>query len=234
MNESLDDLLAGGGKTAKFETVGTRWSGVVTKAEPRQATNFDTGKPDFWDDGQPKMQAVVSIQTDERIDETDDGVRAIYIKMWGDQKKAFRLAAQAAGGSPKPGDTFTATYIADGEKPQRGFAPKIFKYEIQKASALDAIVNGTAPAVQQPVAQQPVAQQPVAQQVQQPVAQAAPVQQAVNVPQAGLTAQQEAQVKLLIGKSLEDDAIAAVIDGATPQAIQAVRLQLAAASSNGF
>jgi hypothetical protein len=217
MNDSLDDLLAGGGKTAKFDQIGKTWSGVVTKAEPRQATNFDTGKPDFWDDGQPKMQAVISIQTDERLDDTDDGVRAIYVKLWGDQKKAFRLASQQAGGAPKPGDTFTATYYADGEKPARGFAPKLFRYSITKASALDAALAGPAPTAA-----------PVAQVAQQPI------QAAVAVPQAGLTAQQEQQVKTLIGKSLDDDSIAAVIDGATPQAIQALRLQVAAAGSGGF
>ncbi|WP_217182676.1 hypothetical protein [Streptomyces sp. AC495_CC817] len=210
-NETLDDLLAGGGKTAKFERPGQTWSGVVTKAEPRQATNFDTGKPDFWEDGQPKMQAVVSIQTDLREDETDDGVRAIYIKMWGDQKKAFRLAAQQAGGAPQPGDTFTATYYADGEKPQRGFAPKLFRYEIKKASALDAALGVHAPAASAPT-------------------QAAPA--AVAAP--AVDPQFEERVRTLIGKSLDDDSIASVIEGATPDAVHAIRLRMAAANSNGF
>ncbi|MFT4258023.1 hypothetical protein [Microbacterium sp.] len=203
MSNTLDDLIAGGGKTAKFEKPGTTWSGVVVKAEPRQATNFDTGKPDHWDDGQPKMQAVVSIQTDLREDETDDGVRAIYIKMWGDQKKAFRLAAQQAGGAPHPGDIFTATYYADGEKPQRGFAPKLFRYEIKKKSALDAALEAPAPATPQAAG-------------------------------AGADPQLEERIKVLIGKSLDDEAIAGVIEGATVQTVNAVRLRLAAAASNGF
>lgn len=137
MSTSLDDLLVGGNKSAKFPTVGTTYSGKVTSVETRQATNFDTGKPEFWDDGTPKMQAVISVQTTERENAEDDGVRSIYIKMWGDQKKALIRASQEAGGSPAVGDTFTATYYADGEKPQRGFAPKLFKYTIAKGAPLD-------------------------------------------------------------------------------------------------
>lgn len=201
---TLDDLLTGGGKTAKFEKIGQVWSGPVVKAEPRQATNFDTGKPEFWDDGQPKMQAVVSIQTDLHEDDTDDGVRAIYVKMWGDQKKAFRLAAQQAGGAPAPGDHFTATYYADGEKPQRGFAPKLFRYEIKKGSSLDAALGVTT--------------------------QNAPSSQ----PSGFASSDQDAQIAVLISKGLTDEQIASVMDGVTVQDAATVRLVQAANSNKGF
>lgn len=216
---TLDAFLAGGGKTAKFESVGTSYEGTVASAEIRQATNFDTGAPDFWPDGNPKQQIVISLETAERENADDDGVRSVYIKGWGDQRKALQAASKAAGGSPAAGDHFKVTYVGDGEKPQRGFAPKIYKYEIRKANPLDATLNAGAPAapVQQAPAQAAMPATPVAQ------------------PGGGaLTPQQEAMIQALIPKALSDEQIAAVVDGASPQAIAQVRLQSAAATSGGL
>lgn len=209
---TLDAFLAGGGKTAKFETIGTSYEGTVASAEIRQATNFDTGQPDFWPDGNPKQQIVISLETAERTDADDDGVRSVYIKGWGDQRKALQAASKAAGGSPAPGDHFKVTYVGDGEKPQRGFAPKIYKYEIRKANPLDATLNAgqsAAPA-------------------------AAPAAPQAAPGGGGLTPQQEAMIQALIPKALSDEQIAAVVDGASPQAIAQFRLQSAAATSGGL
>lgn len=207
MTDTLDALLAGGGKTAKFETIGTTHSGTITDVSVRQATNFDTGKPEFWDDGNAKQQIVVSIQTPERLDADDDGVRAIYINAWGEKLKAFRQAASEAKGKPEPGDFFTATYTGDGEKPQRGYAPKLFKYAIKKASPVDAVLGGataTASTVTAPPPAVPAATPPAA----------APV------------ASDERVVKL-INAGLDDEDISSALD--VPQAtVQSIRVQQAA------
>lgn len=223
MMSELDQILAGGGKTAKFETIGTTYSGTVLSAELRQATNFDTGKPEFWDDGKPKMQVVVSIQTNERNDAEDDGARSVYIKAWGDQKRALQAAAKAAGGSPAPGDTFTVRYIADGEKPARGFAPKVYEYKIVKGNSVDAALSD-----QWATPAQAAVQQVQAQPVQQAPTQAAqPVQQ---VPASGGASTE--QIAKAIDLGLTDEQIAQAI-GATAQDIQLVRLQRASTGA-GF
>ena len=201
MTDTLDALLAGGGKTAKFETIGTTHSGTITDVSVRQATNFDTGKPEFWDDGNPKQQIVVSIQTPERLDADDDGVRAIYINAWGEKLKAFRQAASEAKGKPEPGDFFTATYTGDGEKPQRGYAPKLFKYAIKKASPVDAVLGGA-------TATASTAAAPVAQPAAAPVA-------------------SDERVVKLIAAGLDDDDISSALD--VPQAtVASIRVQQAA------
>ena len=201
MTDTLDALLAGGGKTAKFETIGTTHSGTITDVSVRQATNFDTGKPEFWDDGNPKQQIVVSIQTPERLDADDDGVRAIYINAWGEKLKAFRQAASEAKGKPEPGDFFTATYTGDGEKPQRGYAPKLFKYAIKKASPVDAVLGGA-------TATASTAAAPVAQPAAAPVA-------------------SDERVVKLIAAGLGDDDISSALD--VPQAtVASIRVQQAA------
>src|SRR5690606_14620750 len=105
---NIDDLLLGGGaagKGMKFEQVGAQYAGTVVSVEVRPYTDLKTGKPEFWENGDPKQQLVIGIQTDERNPELqdDDGVRYDYVKMWGKQKQALRAAAQAAGGSPAKG-----------------------------------------------------------------------------------------------------------------------------------
>lgn len=225
----LNDALKGGAKTAKFDQIGRTWSGPLTGIEKRQATNFDTSKPEFWDDGNPKEQYVISIQTDLREDENDDGIRAVYIKDWGDQKKALRAALQAFGGTPSNGDIFTATYYADGEKPQRGFAPKLYKYEFQKVNPLaaEALNAGFPPAAQVPNATSAVPGAPVGLGAAAP---AAPVAQAVVTAPAAPSPEQLAQVGMLLGQGASPEQIAGVLTGVTLEQIYAVKAQADAAA----
>ena len=216
----IDDLLTGGaaGKSMKFEAVGKSYSGTVVSSEARQATDLQTGEGKVWKDGSPAMQAVIGIQTDERNPEieNDDGVRYDYVKMWGEQKKAFRAAAQLAGGSPKPGDHYSVTFT--GEKPSetRGFNPtKLYKYEIRKANPVDALIA-------EPAA--PAQQAAPAAQVAAPAPAAAP---------AGITEQQKTQVGMLIGQNLQDEQIASVLS-LDVQQVAAIRVQQAALAGSGL
>ena len=67
----LNDVLASnGGKTLKPDTIGETLGGTIVAVEVRQMNDFTTGKPEFWDDGKPKNQLVVTVKTG---DKTDDG-----------------------------------------------------------------------------------------------------------------------------------------------------------------
>lgn len=134
----LDELLGGGGKTffTKDDPVGRQVTGVVTAVSVRQVTSFETGKPEFWDDGQPKRQAVITLATSERdpADGDDDGARNIYVKMWGDQRRAL-----AKAGTPAVGDTLTVKFAALGTPPSKGMnAPKVYEFTLAKGSPLAA------------------------------------------------------------------------------------------------
>lgn len=114
----LEEFFAGGGTYAKFSEPGDVCSGVIV-TEPRvvQQNDYDTGKPAFYEDGNPMMQCIVTVQTDERDPdkEDDDGKRDIYIK--GQLKYAVSQALKAAGSkAPKVGGLFTVTYTHDGER----------------------------------------------------------------------------------------------------------------------
>lgn len=72
--------IAGGGKSFQFDEIGDKCSGKITLIERRQQRAFDSGEPLTWDDGTPRMLTYIEVQTSERVDEDDDGVRALYCK----------------------------------------------------------------------------------------------------------------------------------------------------------
>ena len=147
---SLGDLLAGNSAKAYFganSQPGDSVTGVIEKIE--------TTQPAFWNDGRPKEQIHVIIQTqlrDPSVDD-DDGRRSLWIKGWGIQLKAFREACRQAGVKiPKPGDTITERFVGLGQRGDAPQPPKVFEFHIEPASSVNSLVNGSQP--QQPGMQQ--------------------------------------------------------------------------------
>lgn len=101
-NDPNSFLMGGGVKSASFpdQKYGTTVGGeIIREPELRQQTDFDDGKPKFYDNGDPMMQIIVHVQTTMRdpANPEDDGVRAFYIKA--QMLQAVRTAVRAAGGA---------------------------------------------------------------------------------------------------------------------------------------
>lgn len=92
-------LMGGGGApTAKFPAIGTVVGGQITEPPTlEQQRDIKTGEKKFWGNGDPMMQMVVTVQTDQRdpATEDDDGKRRIFIKSH--MKNAVADAVRAAG-----------------------------------------------------------------------------------------------------------------------------------------
>ncbi len=122
-------LMGGGAKSAKFAAIGDKVDGEIIRTEVTQQTDLD-GTPKFWKDGNPMQQLVVTIQTTDRDDDEDDGVRRIFCKGSARTAKtsvgAVRAAVQAAGAkSLEVGGRLQMAYTGDGTPPKAGFnAPK--------------------------------------------------------------------------------------------------------------
>ena len=170
---AIGDLIANsGGITGafnKYSPVGTTVQGQITSADVQQVHDFDSGKPLVWDDGSPQQQLRVVVQTGQ-IDpsiEGDDGRRAIYVKWWGDQRKALLDAVKAAGDNDvREGGMFRATFTGTkpNEKNPRLNDIKLYSYAYQKpapGSGLDMGGGENAPQQQQ---QQQAPQAPQAPQ----------------------------------------------------------------------
>lgn len=135
---STADLLSESLSTKAYfngdSVIGDTITGAVTDFEVRQTRNFDDNKLEFWDDGSPRVQLVINIQTDlPPADADDEGVRAVYVKWWGQSRKAFLTAIKDAGVSDlAAGGTLTASYIGDGEKvDKKKNPPKLYAYGYQ-------------------------------------------------------------------------------------------------------
>lgn len=174
---------------------GASITGTVVDMKEVQRIGFDSKKPEFWDNGDPKMQFRVTLQTtlrDQNIP-NDDGKRDLYLdgrKRVNDDGTKSRICAvldavRAATGSTalQRGGTLTVTWISG-----MGFSGDPRNYTAQYVPPAMSL-DGAAPAQAQPAAvQQPVAQQAPAVQVQQPAAAAAPAA-------GGPTAEQVAAVR---------------------------------------
>ncbi|MFJ8110463.1 hypothetical protein [Streptomyces sp. NPDC096132] len=145
-------LMGGGGApTAKFPTPGTVVGGHITEPpQVEQQRDIQSGEKKFWNDGNPMMQLVVTVQTDQRdpaIDE-DDGKRRIFVK--GQMKNAVADAVRAASAKGlEVGGILRVRYTHDGEQKQRGYsAPKQYEahYTPAAAAQLQNQPAATAPA----------------------------------------------------------------------------------------
>lgn len=220
---SLGDLLAGNSAKAYFganSQPGDSVTGVIEKIETTQVNDFQTKQPAFWNDGRPKEQIHVIIQTqlrDPSVDD-DDGRRSLWIKGWGIQLKAFREACRQAGVKiPKPGDTITERFVGLGQRGDAPQPPKVFEFHIEPASSVNSLVNGSQP--QQPGMQQaqPTYPQQQPQQPAQPVQLGQPQQQAdpMKVNQLKAVGKSPQEIAALLGVPVE--AVTAVTDQAQPQ-----------------
>lgn len=131
MSNASESFLAGGGPaSAKFPNVGDGVEGTI-KTEPtvEQQRHIETGEPLTWKDGNPRMQMVLTLATDQRdpADEDDDGTRRLFVK--GNLRKAIQEAVTKAGRKQLDvGGKLAVAYVGDGEKTNPAFsAPKIYK-----------------------------------------------------------------------------------------------------------
>jgi hypothetical protein len=145
MSDDINDFLFGSsGKAAKFENLGDMVVGVILDAKKTQQTSMEDNTPLTWQDGSPRMQLVVSLQTDQRDDDDDDGVRRVFAKggtyevaegAGTSMKAAIADAVKRAGTKFEDGGKLTVAYTGNGKKTNRGYtAPKLFKAKYEPPS----------------------------------------------------------------------------------------------------
>lgn len=233
-------LFESSSKGVKFDTIGANVTGTVKSApRERQQTKYGTQEPDFWPNGDPKMQILVDLQTDQRVDASDDGERTLYVASK-NMKRAIGEAIRAANASDiAPGGVLTVTYVGNDPASKNPANPAKL-YQAQYTAPSSAFVQQPAAAPQQ------APQAPVQQQFVPPTQQQAPAQQFMpqqaappaQVPQqgvapgeapwatpapapqpaGGLTSDQVAQLTQLRAAGIPEATIATAIN-ATPQAI---------------
>lgn len=121
---AVDSLLGPVIKSVIWPEIGASVSGTVLSLKSALQTNLD-GEVRTYENGDIRMQVIVTLQTDEVEDDDDDGVRKLYIR--GAMVKSVRaeMARNKVRGL-RPGGHLTVTYIEDGPA-QKGKNPaKLF------------------------------------------------------------------------------------------------------------
>ena len=141
-------LMSGGaGRSASFEKEKDRVWGVIMGYAVRQQTEYQTRKPMFWPDGNPMNELVVTLLTDDRVDDEDDGLRKVYVK--GQMQQAVQKAVIAAGETGlSEGGRLLVQFVSTAVPRQRGMngAKQYFaKYEPPVVST--PLDDGTPPPI---------------------------------------------------------------------------------------
>jgi hypothetical protein len=202
-------LFDSSSKGLKFDQIGQSHTGTV-KAAPRerQQTKFGTQEPDFYPNGDPKMQILVDLQTELREDANDDGERTLYVASK-NMKRAIGQAIREAGATDvMPGGVLSIQYVGNDPASKNPANPaKMYAARYTApASAFVQTAAASAPASAAPAQQ--IQQQP------QPAAQ----------PQAnpgGLTDDQLGKLQQLRAAGIPDETIATAL-GVTPAQVAVV------------
>lgn len=90
-NIDVDNLLSpsSGAPALKFPDIGTTWKGTVVDKAARQQTDFTTGDPKVWPNGDPMMEVIITLT----LDDGDEG--RLFVR--GQMLAAVRQAVAAAG-----------------------------------------------------------------------------------------------------------------------------------------
>ena len=218
---SLGQLMNGGGAKSFFtgdSQPGEMVEGEIVSIEVTQVNVFGKKQPDYWQNGDPKQQIHIVLQTQlPPVDSDDDGRRSLWVKGWGAHLKALRDAAKKAGvDEPHIGDRMRAKFMGFGERGKASQLPKVYEYTIIPASqaAVSNLMGGGASSTPAPVQSQSPTP---ATSASTPVPQ---VQSPAPAPQAQPTVDANQIIQLLnLGNSEESVAQMLHMDVATVHAL---------------
>ncbi len=183
-------LFESSSKGLKFDTIGVTHTGTVKSApRERQQTKFGTQEPDFYPNGDPKMQILVDLQTELRDDPNDDGERTLYVASK-NMKRAIAQAIREAGANDLTvGGVLTVTYVGNDPASKNPANPaKLYQAKYTPGSSAFAQQTAAPAAVQQTPAATPA---PAAEQ--------------------GLTQEQAGKVSQLRAAGIDDATIATAV-----------------------
>lgn len=207
----------------KFTNPGDTHTGVITEVgDARQATEFGSNEPAYWDreKTRPKMQVAITLDTTERDpqDANDTGKRTLWVVEDGRSGSilaAIRHAvAQAGAGTIDIGGQLTVTFSGFDPNSKNPANPrKIYSASYVPPAPAGGMFTNQAPAAQ-PAAPAPVAQPvaPAAQPAPAP-APAQPVAPATPAPVPAVPDAIRQAVTALIGTGQDDATIAATLAG---------------------
>jgi hypothetical protein len=148
--DEINDFLNGAvGKAFPFDHIGDTVKGVIVEMKKVQQTDMESGKPSFWDNGDPKMMLRIVLQTELQDDDEDEGLRSVYLRGGnytaatgkGTSSQIAVKDAVRRSGAPngiQPGGMLTMQYSGEAAKTNRAFnAAKLYTAHYEAPSLVD-------------------------------------------------------------------------------------------------
>lgn len=222
--------------SCKFKTPGETHTGVITEISDRMpVTKYGTTDPDYWPDGSPKQQVVITLATDERDpeDPNDSGERSLWVTeshKAGTILAAIIQATRQANAKLEIGGTLSVSFTGHDPNSKNPAQPrKLYAATYQPPAAGGGMFEQQpaqpAPAASQPAAPQAAPQQQVSQTA--PVVNQQPAQPAPAAPAQQLSDATITGIKGLIAAGLDDATISSSLTAAgnqvSPEQVAQVR-----------
>lgn len=222
--------------SCKFKTPGETHTGVITEISDRMpVTKYGTTDPDYWPDGSPKQQVVITLATDERDpeDPNDSGERSLWVtesRKAGTILAAIIQATRQANAKLEIGGTLSVSFTGHDPNSKNPAQPrKLYAATYQPPAAGGGMFEQQpaqpAPAASQPAAPQAAPQQQVPQTA--PVVNQQPAQPAPAAPAQQLSDATITGIKGLIAAGLDDATISSSLTAAgnqvSPEQVAQVR-----------
>jgi hypothetical protein len=155
-----NDVLFGAGDPSFLaESPGDTIVGEIVKLAASQQTDFNTGAPLYWNNGDPRMQVIATLQTTLREAGVpdDDGKRRVFIKGKSMSDGVRDAVRQAGARKLELGGVLQVTYTGDGPKERGKNPPKLYEVSYTKpdANAAQAAQANAALGLQQEQEQAP-------------------------------------------------------------------------------
>ena len=222
--------------SCKFKTPGETHTGVITEISDRMpVTKYGTTDPDYWPDGSPKQQVVITLATDERDpeDPNDTGERSLWVtesRKAGTILAAIIQATRQANAKLEIGGTLSVSFTGHDPNSKNPAQPRKLYAATYQPPAAGGGMFEQQPAQPEPQAA-PTASQPTApqQQVPQtaPVVNQQPAQTAPAAPAQQLSDATVTGIKGLIAAGLDDATISSSLTAAgnqvSPEQVAQVR-----------
>lgn len=222
--------------SCKFKTPGETHTGVITEISDRMpVTKYGTTDPDYWPDGSPKQQVVITLATDERDpeDPNDSGERSLWVtesRKAGTILAAIIQATRQANAKLEIGGTLSVSFTGHDPNSKNPAQPRKLYAATYQPPAAGGGMFEQQPAQPEPQAA-PTASQPTApqQQVSQtaPVVNQQPAQPAPAAPAQQLSDATITGIKGLIAAGLDDATISSSLTAAgnqvSPEQVAQVR-----------
>jgi hypothetical protein len=136
-------------KAIKFATIGDTVTGEIMGAPfQQQRTKFGTNQPDFYDNGDPKMQILITLGTTLREDTEDDGTRTLYVSSSAQKKAIGAAIRQADAADIETGGVLTVTFTGfDPQSKNPANPAKLYTASYAPPTAVEVSTQSNTPAL---------------------------------------------------------------------------------------